>query len=180
MRQSTRPYPRWSPANGSHRPRPGFTLIEVTLAMGVVALTLGLIALLPAGLKTVKNANEQAGAANVLNSMAEALRFAHSMDRTNFSGAFAGKIFNYQIGQAGPVENTWANLTLEGAEETASSPKRLSAVMRIHPPSDPLRPGRATLSVAWSAQANPVWNSANQTWTRAEGSLTTGIQFLAK
>lgn len=156
----------------------GFSLVEVTLAIGIVSFALlAVVGLLPVGLKSVKNANEQAGAANVLNVIAGSLRSASSSNRTNFSSRFAGQTVAFEIGGS-TTSNSWTNLTLDGSLETAASPKRLSAVANIYPASSLTTPSRAVISVAWSAQSAPGWDSTTQRWTNADGSLTSGIQFL--
>ena len=56
-----------------------FSLVEVTIAVGIVSFCLiAVLGLLPTGLKAVKNANEQAAAANALNAIADTLRTATS------------------------------------------------------------------------------------------------------
>ena len=161
-------------------PSAAFSLVEVTLAIGIVSFALlAVVGLLPVGLRSVKNANEQAAAANVMNAIGDALRTASSTDLATFTNSFAGQTISY-ITNGSATSVTWTNLTLDGSVETAASPKRLSAVLIITPPTSLSVLGRATVSVAWSAQANPTWNTANQTWTKSEGSLTSGIQFLPK
>ena len=157
-----------------------FSLVEVVLALGLVSFCLvAVLGLLPVGLKSVKNANEQAGAADVLNAIAEGVRTARTTNHINYSNSFAGKPISYAIGGS-PVIVAWTNLTMEGAMESAESPKRLSAVVNITPPTNSTSPGRASVSVSWSAQANLVWNAETFTWATADGSLTSGIEFLPK
>lgn len=156
----------------------GFSLIEVVIAIGIVTFCLiAILGLLPTGLKAVKNANEEAAAANVLNTIASSLRNANSTDGTNYSFGFAGQTNGYSVGGTA-VSSAWTNLTLEGT--TNNSWKRLSAILVITPPATLATNGRATISVAWSAAANPQWNSSSNSWSRAEGSLTSGIQFLPR
>ena len=162
---------------------PAFSLVEVTLALGIVSFALvAVLGLLPVGLKSVKNANEQAGAANVLNAIAGTLRTASSTNGVNFSGRFADQNISYTLGASSPAI-VWPNLTLEGAQEDVSGnpPKRLSARLEIlQTPANISTLGRAVLSVAWSAQANPTWDASANRWTKADGSITSGIQFLPK
>lgn len=155
-----------------------FSLIEVTIAVGIVSFCLiAVLGLLPTGLKAVKNANEQAAAANALNAIADTLRTATSTNSVTFSNSYAGQQINYAIGGS-VTTNSWSNLTMEGV--TNSTWKRLSARLDITPPSSLATYGRATVSVAWSAAANPVWSTNNKTWSNAEGSLTSGIIFLPR
>lgn len=155
----------------------GFSLVEVTLAIGIVSFgLLAVVALLPVGLNSIKQANEQAGAANVLSGIASALRSAGSTDGTNFSSQFAGEAIEYQLGGAGQ-DVEWAGLTLDGEKESAVSPKRLSAVLNIVRTPTDTEPGQAVISVAWSAQAEPQWDIGSTSWSGADGSLTSAIQF---
>lgn len=151
-----------------------FSLVEVVMAVGIVSFCLlSIVALLPVGLKSVQNANEQAGAAQILNAIAESLRNAQS---GNFS--FAGRNATFTLG--GPSASlTWTNLTLEGTTNEAF--KRVKAQLDYTPPASISLPGRATVSVAWSAQsANLTWIPASQSWSGADGSLTSGLIFLVK
>jgi len=160
------------------RKSPAFSLVEVTLSIGIVSFALtAVLGLLPVGLKSVKNANEQAGAANVLNAMADSVRLATSTNSTLFTIVFSGQTIQYSVG--GPiVTGSYSDLKLDGSRETTTDPKRISAVVNIIPPVNLTTPGRAVISVAWPAQAKPAWNATTQTWSNAEGSITTGIQFL--
>jgi hypothetical protein len=60
--------------------------------------------------------------------------------------------------------------------------KRLSARLEIlqTPSVDLATPGRALITVAWPAVVNPQWDSNTGQWSRAEGSVTTAIQFSPK
>jgi len=157
-----------------------FTLVEVVLALGIISFALlAVVGLLPVGLKSIKNANENAGAANVLQAIAASVRSATTTDFTLYNFNFVGTN-SYSIG--GPTRNfAWEDLTLEGIREVnASSPRRLSARLDIYPSASLIIPSRGVVSVAWSAQAVPVWDTGTQRWTKAEGSITSGIQFLPK
>jgi type II secretory pathway pseudopilin PulG len=156
-----------------------FSLIEVTLALGIVSFCLlAVVGLLPVGLRSIKNANEQAGAANVVSGIADALRKAYSADGTNYTAMFAGEDIRYVLGPGTAPSIEWKELDLSGTDDDTG--KRLSARLEIFEQPTATKPGRAVISVAWPAQADPTWNSGNQTWTKAEGSLTSSIQFLPK
>lgn len=152
-----------------------FSLTEVVIALGVISFALiAVFGLLPAGLKTVKNANEQAAAANLLGAIADAVRNASTNgSATTYSNSIAGQGIGYTLGAAATTI-TLTNLTLEGASNSISA--RLKAVVVITPPLSTTTPGSALISVAWPAQA--VWGGA--TWTKHDGSVTSGIQFLPK
>lgn len=162
----------------------GFSLVEVVISIGILSFALlAIVGLLPAGLKSVRNANEQAGAANVLESIAESIRSASTTSTSNFdsaifTGSYAGIPFSYTNGITSPPYSCLiTNLTLEGSATNALN-KRLIAHVEITAPATSTTPGHALISVAWSAHPNPGWNSNNSNWSHVDGSLTTGIQFL--
>jgi type II secretory pathway pseudopilin PulG len=158
--------------------RHGFSLIEVVLALGIVSFALmTVLALLPLGLRSIKNANEMAGASAISNDIADRLRAATTTDGINFESEYQSESIRFSVG-GNSSEVKWTDLTLNGYRETANSPKRLSAVVSVFPPGQPTAPGRAIVSVAWSAQANPVWNTAAGAWDGAEGNVVIPMQFL--
>lgn len=162
-------------------PAGAFSLIEVVLAIGIVVFAMiPLLAMLPVGLKSVSNANEQAAAANILARISNALRNASSTDGIAYTGMFAGTEFRYVVG-GNAVNFDWPDLNMD-AYRAGEEAKRLSARLEIlqTPSADPATPGRALISVAWPAVANPQWNPGTRQWSKAEGSLTTAIQFSPK
>jgi len=161
--------------------RSAFSLTEVVIALGVVSFALiAIFGLLPVGLKTVKNANEQAAAANLLGAIADAVRNASTNgSATNYSYSIAGQGIAYTLGGASNTI-TLTNLTLEGATAPNILSARLKAVVVISPPANIMTNGRALISVAWPAQANTTWNATTRTWTNHDGFVTSGIQFLPK
>jgi Tfp pilus assembly protein PilV len=160
--------------------RSAFSLTEVVIALGVVSFALiAIFGLLPVGLKTVKNANEQAAAANLLGAIADAVRNASTnASATTYSNSIAGQGIGYILGSTNPTTNTLNNLTLEGASNSISA--RLKAVVVISPPANIMTNGRALISVAWPATASNSGSISNLTWSRADGFVTSGIQFLPK
>ena len=164
--------------------RQGFSLIEVTLAIGIVSFALlAVVALLPTGLKAIKNASEQSGAGATLTAVATALRHAARDESagattSTYTGSFAGQDFTYTLGGGAPGPIEWSNLTLEGTEDAVA--RRLVARLEIlqTPSADGLTPGRATVSVAWSAMSNPTFDTASKKWQNAEGSMVMPVQFL--
>ena len=161
--------------------RSAFSLTEVVIALGVVSFALiAIFGLLPVGLKTVKNANEQAAAANLLGAIADAVRNASTNgSATTYSYSIAGQGIAYTIGGASNTI-TLTNLTLEGATATNILSARLKAVVVISPPANIMTNGRALISVAWPATASNSGSISNLTWSRADGFVTSGIQFLPK
>jgi Tfp pilus assembly protein PilV len=168
---------RRSPRFTRHSPHaipPAFSLVEVVMALGIVSVALlAVIGMLPVGLRSVKNANELAGASLVMNRLADAVREADSANGVDFTNSVAGTNIAYRIG--GPaVTNPFAGLSLEGATNGG----RLNAVLVITPPASATTPGRAFVSVGWPSAAE--WQSGSTNWKNAEGSVTTALQFLPR
>lgn len=157
----------------------GFSLVEVTLAIGIISFALlAVVALLPVGLKSVKNSAEQATGAAVLEAIGEALRHAGTTNGTNYSVIFGGTTNSFSIGAAPPPPWPFENLSLEGVADAAN--RRVVARLEIlqTPSANRLTPGRAMVSVAWSAAGNPTFDANTGKWERAEGSLTAPVHFL--
>lgn len=153
-----------------------FSLVEVTLAIGLVGFCLlAIVGLLPIGLKSVKNAREASAAANALNSLAEAIRGAASA-----SGTYAaGQDFPSIVWSSGGEARTFSGrLSLSGRETTKSNADaRLAYRVELNPPStDRTTPGRARISISWPVGAE--WDENLNTWSRSEGMVSAGIQFL--
>jgi uncharacterized protein (TIGR02598 family) len=153
----------------------GFSLVEVVLAIGIVSFALvAVVGLLPAGMKSIKNAKEQAAAVNVLNAIANALRCAEK-NGNSFSNTFAGQNIVFTTnGGSSTVE--WDRLDLNG-QSTNSISARLKARLVITNPVNATSAGQALISIAWPAQA-PNLNWTGSEWTNAQGQLSTRIQFL--
>ena len=154
--------------------RSGFSLIEVVLAIGIVSFALlAVVGLLPVGMKSTQNAREQAAAANVLNSIANALRSAEK-NGNSFSNTFAGQNIVFSTnGGSSSVE--WDRLDLNG-QSTNSASARLKARLIITNPTNSTSTGEALISIAWPAQ-NPNMKWVGSEWTNAQGHLTTRIHF---
>lgn len=153
-----------------------FSLVELALALAIVAFALlAVLGLLPVGLQSVKNAAEQAAAANVMNTAAQALRQAAPNGNGSYTFIFPGNNTNTLASQT----YTWGNLTLEGFEDPPT--RRLAVAIQVHQLPSATQPGRATVSAAWSALSpNMTWSNSAQRWSNADGSVTTGIQFLPR
>lgn len=160
-------------------PAPGFSLVEVTLAIGIISFALlAVVALLPVGLKSVKNSSEQAAGAAVLQGLSEALRHAATDDGTNYAMVFNNTTNTFTAGGGASEAWNWNDLSLEGMDDFSN--RRVVARLEIleAPSADGLRAGRAVASVAWSAAGNPTFDSGTHSWTGAEGTLTAPLQFL--
>lgn len=152
----------------------GFSLIEVVLAIGIVSFALlAVVGLLPVGMKSTQSAREQIAAANVLNSIANALRSAEK-NGNSFSNQFAGEDIVYST-NGGNFTVEWDSLDLNGQSNSTSA--RLRARLVISSPTNSTSHGHALISIAWPAKA-PNLNWTGSEWTNAQGQLTTRIQFL--
>lgn len=162
-----------------NRLRPSaFSLVEVTISIGILAFcVLAMVGLLPVGLKSIQNSNEQAAAAQILTALADNLRGAVSQNGS-YSFAFAASQKAFKIGGQ-PETHAWTNLTLEGLPSASlREPARLSARLVLNPPASRTSSATATISIAWPAAASPQWNADSMSWSKADGSLTSGIVFL--
>ncbi len=161
-----------------HQRLSGFSLVEVVVAIGIASFALlAVVGLLPVGMKSAQTAREQAAAASVMNSIANALRYAETTNGTVYSNSFAGQGIAYTIGGAA-MTVAWDTLDLNGRVVDSAS-TRLKVRLVLAPPVNSMTPGQALISIAWPAQApNLKWD--NNKWTNASGHLTTGIQFLPK
>lgn len=157
----------------------GFSLVEVTLSIGIISFALlAVVALLPVGLKSLKNSAEQAAGAEVLQGLSEALRHAATDDGTNYAVVFNNTTNTFTADGGASEVWSWNNLSLEGVNDFSN--RRVVARLKIlkAPSADRLHAGRAVASVAWSAMGNPTFDSDTHSWTGAEGTLTVPLQFL--
>lgn len=158
----------------------GFSLVEVVVAIGVVAYAIfGILGLLPVGIKGFQNATCEAAGADVLSALSVALRSAQTTNGTNFDWSFSGTNCHYIVGGSF-VSNNWSSLSPEGVSVPNPLYRQLCAVCIVTPPASSCGEGSAVLSVAWPASANPVWNNATLTWSRSQGSLTLPIRFVPR
>jgi type II secretory pathway pseudopilin PulG len=158
-----------------------FSLVEVTFALGIASFSIiPIFGLLPLGLRSVSDANEQAAASSAVTAIARCIRSATSANQTDFSsdfGATKGAI-TYQLGaKVATVENAaFLQLGRDGLPSTKDS--RMSARVEIVPPVDANTPGVAQVTVAWPNSAS--WNAGTGKWNGALGQVTTGFLFLPK
>jgi len=150
--------------NASHG---GFSLIEVTIALGIIAFALvAVVGLLPAGLNSQKQGSQQGRAAQVLNQVARSVQGVR-MD-TNATLRFLPP-----LSTVGVSAGTTADLGFyrDGTIAVSSpSGERLGAV-RVALDNTLGIPNtlRAVVSVAWPASAQ--WGASE--WTKSEGSMDT-------
>ena len=155
---------------------PAFSLVEVTLAIGIVSFCLvALLGLIPVGLTAVKTAREEAAAGNCLNYLAAAIRKARADSTgTNYVvlGAFSNVLF---WSEGGPNCNaTLSSISLGGTPASNAIDKRLVARIEIQPPANSTSTGLARISVAWPQ--NATWTTS---WQNAQGNVCTSLVFLS-
>lgn len=156
----------------------GFSLVEVSIALGIAAFCLVVIVgLLPAGLKAVKTSREEIAAAHCLEQIAGAIHGAQPA--TNAPGVFRalGSYSNisWSVGGA-PVSVLLPDLSLAGSPAAHPPDRRLSAYVKVFPPTNATSVGQALVSVGWPASA--TWDEAQTNWSRVEGALSTRLIFL--
>jgi len=152
-----------------------FSLVEVAMAVGIVSFCLlPIVGLVPIGLKSFKNANDQSAASNAVNLLSDALRNA----TTNGSGTYVvGEGFStITWGLGSGSTNSFTNQLAISGQPTNSAGSRLVARVEIVPPADQRSAGRASISIAWPATATYRGGA----WTNAAGFLSSSLQFLPK
>lgn len=159
----------------------GFSLIEVLIALGIVAFMVGsVVCLLPSGLKVIQDNGERSAASNLANSLCAAVRAARTSDGTNFTWSYGGQSYAFSLG-GGAVTNTMPPLNIQGLPVTASTDTqpKLAAVLVVTPPADSFSEG-AVIAIAWPSTANCSWSGNLPSWSRAAGSVSVGMRFVPK
>jgi uncharacterized protein (TIGR02598 family) len=173
----------------------GFSLVEVTLAMGVAAFALlAVVGLLPAGMKSAQDSNEQARATEILNLAATAVQGEYYLGATgspavanySFANYFSdqdplavagdtappwSKHTKYFVGQANYTINfnVLEDLSIRRSSDVTSP--RYQLYMSVTPPPDNVSPVKAYLSVAWPGVAS--YGATG--WIKQQGSVETTI-----
>lgn len=159
--------------------RGGFSLVEVTLAVGLVAFVLiTLLGLLPIGLGSLRDARSEASAARALAQLSSALRDAPEV--TAGSGQFRAVDYPSLEWQRGGVlqDVQIGPLNEVGLPASPDEEEVVVARIRITPPADSWSSGVARVSLAWPSSA--TWNASESRWENASGSLITWIVLPAK
>lgn len=153
-----------------------FSLIEVTLSIGIIAFALvALIALLPIGLMANRNAAEQARAMQTLNALAICVQKASVTGTIGTAPSITG--YTYTALQpfnavkwdvkVKPTTVT-ANIFVgeNGLPVATSGSARQLAYVSITPPADKLSVGQAYIGVTWDRY---VMNQPSNNWQGANG-----------
>jgi type II secretory pathway pseudopilin PulG len=199
----TSPFPnsRASAPRSIASPGDAFSLIEVVLAIGVIAFALVLvIGLLPVGLNSMKHAREEAAAAVCMSQISQALMYP-STTSTSGSTVYTA------TGVWGSVLPTWSGtgigaptsfqtpvnplyVSLGGVPASTTMDQRLNAHVSIMSPYLSAKTyvkttGTAYISIAWPATA--TWNNANPNtdpsstipmWKNADGWISSVVVLL--
>ena len=169
----------------------GFSLIEVTLAIGITAFALiAIVGLIPTGLRSTQEANDQARATEVLKLAATAIRGQYYLGTSGSPTVVTNYSFaNYLSTQdpaavAGDTSSPWNlhtkyfttqspwtftfsvlnDVSIQRSTDTTSIP-RYKLFMQVYPPADINAPLRVYLSAAWPGAAT----HAGTTWVNAQG-----------
>ncbi len=156
--------PKWSRSRRGHSGcHGGFSLVEVTLALGILAFCLvTMVALLPVGLNSQKDAMEEARASGVLQMATAAVRSA-SFSYRDAAGVATFALPEYFSDSAG-VPRTFA--VGEGAQSftlfigddgsilrtTDTEPPQQILHVRLIPPESEGKPVKVYAAVAWPWQ----------------------------
>jgi uncharacterized protein (TIGR02598 family) len=127
---------------------PGFSLVEVTLAVGVAAFCLiALFGLLPLGLQTNQNAISQTAAASVLSSVVADLRATPKANPTSplYEVTFGTAKVLYFDGEGRSV----------GPTDPNANPRYRLTITFPAGPAGALAPTFASLKITWPAMADP-------------------------
>lgn len=156
----------------------GFSLIEVMIALGIVAYMISAVmGLLPSGMKAFRDADERGEASGVVNAVAESIRASvrDTNDPSKFTWCFNGSSNSFTVGGAAVVTG-WNALTLETG--AAANLPRLNVAVRLTPPATQTGEGTAVITAAWPTNATLSWSGSDPVWSRGAGSLTLSIRFL--
>jgi len=154
-------------------------LVEVVIALGIIAFALiSVYSLLPAGLGSMREAEENAAATALLEELASAIGNARAVEGVyTATGVYSGMSWSYN---GALVEHEFENLSLAGTPvpATATSPGRLKARVELTPPSPASPAGNALIAVAWPVTAE--WDPDAKRWTGQQGALYSRIIFIPR
>ena len=179
---------------GARKRATGFSMIEVTLAVGIIGFSLvAVIGLLPTGLRTQQDAQEEARAASALNmvaSAAESLRFA---GRTGGGATWAFP--NYFSDNPDPSTNptqvavgqtAWDRTFFisEGGliipTNDTTTIRRQTLFVRVYPPQIEGQPVRVYAAVAWPYKPSDTNTTTRQDLTGRQGYVDALVAYTPK
>jgi uncharacterized protein (TIGR02598 family) len=131
----------------------GFSLVEVTLALGVAAFCLiTLFGLLPVGVKTNQNSTSQTAAAAVLSSVVADLRATPKTSLTS-------RQYGITIGTPKVLYFDGEGRAVTPADPNPNPRYRLTVTFPANPPGT-FAPTFVTLKVSWPALVDPATSAA--------------------
>ena len=132
-----------------------------------------LIALLPVGLKSVRESNLRSGLIQTERTLAEALRAARYTGSDEFLFAVGTSNFSFRI-------NTPTNFSVgpftAGGSPALHGDAMLTTFVELLPGTNRFAPGRAIIHTAWPPTATRLGNQ----WQGAEGSATRTVIFFPR
>jgi len=156
----------------------GFSLVEVTLALGLTAFCLlALLGLVPVGLDSMRDSNDESGATTCLEQVSSSIREAMPSlaDPAKYQALGAYGTLSWNLA-GGDAKFDLENLSSSGFPTTGTDGQKFSAHIVIHPPASRLIPGTALISVAWPGRAK--WDESKAAWQNAQGAVYGCVVFL--
>ncbi|MBU3666729.1 MAG: hypothetical protein FGM15_12760 [Chthoniobacterales bacterium] len=136
----------------------GFSLIEVTISLGIIAFALvAVVGLLPSGLSAQKQASQQARAAQVLNQV------SRSLLNVGTNQNFLPPLTNLPVAAG----STNMGFFRDGTIGASGTEREGSVYVGLDNPTSTTNVCRAVVSVAWPASATRISNA----WTKNQGSM---------
>lgn len=150
--------------------RQGFSLVEVTLCIGLLAFTMiPLVALLGTGLQVEREARAQSAAGRILTLAASSLL---SATMTDGGGHSAGAPFHDDLTwESNPGGTTIGPLYFDAEAHLISAPENARYALHVRIEGQAGSIHRATLVVTWPSTATVGWNNG-----RAEAENALGWQ----
>lgn len=171
------------------KPRAGFSLVEITVAIAIVGFAvLTIVALLPIGIGGARDAYEEGFATQIIKSLSASLQRAARtaastpayMALAPYNNAGQGALLQWTVGTAAQAGQT-IYIGYDGQPTTDKSSARLIACIQITPPSDLLSPGCAYVCLAWppAGITTPVaWQNGRPQLANAQGYVEAVVYFL--
>lgn len=174
--------------------RGGFSLVEICLALGIVAFALvPLVGLLAVGLDSYRNASLRVRAAQVVGKISSAIRAANNTGSNVYNAAAP-----FDPSSKVPISWTLTNIPTttpgqftiyfdENGELTTLTtsgagwnPPQMVAMVLLIPPTTQFDAGEAQIAVAWPALRAPTYTaSTGVTFANPQGHNETTISFAA-
>jgi type II secretory pathway pseudopilin PulG len=172
----------------------GFSLIEVTLAVGIIGFCLiAVLGLLPTGLNTYQVAQEESRAGSALDMVASAIESLHPMPRTtvNSTWAFPNYFSNNPDLSNNPTvvwvtQNPW-NYTFflsDGGQIIANTDmttrRRQTLYVRVYPPHAEGQAVQIYAAIAWPYKASDTNTTSPAEMLGRQGFIDTFVAYTPK